>query len=241
MADEEKMTIVEHLEELRLRIIYSISAWAIASSGSYFLAPGIISLFTRMINTKLVFINPSEAFFAYFKIAMLLGLFISLPVILYNILVFIIPGLERNEKKWVLRLVPFSIILFACGMLFAYFTVIPVTLKFFLSFKTENLEPMITIGSFISFVLTLLIICGLMFQTPLVILFLSLIGIVNSKTLRESRKYVILAFIIIAAIATPTPDAFTQIVVTIPMVILYELSILFVRIIERKPAKHKNN
>jgi sec-independent protein translocase protein TatC len=232
-ADEKKMTLIEHLDEMRSRIIYSLLAWIICSSVAYFFTPSILRLFTSMIQTKLVFVNPTEALFAYLKIAMLMGLFISLPIVLYQILIFVLPGLKKEERRWVLRLVPFSVLLFFAGVLFAYFILIPVTLRFFLSFGTSDLVPMITIGGFISFVLTLLIICGVTFQTPLIILFLGLVGLVNSRILSEKRKYVIVFFFVLTAVATPTPDAFTQIIATIPLLFLYEISIVLLRIIEK--------
>ncbi len=233
------MPLVEHLEELRHRIIFSIIAWVLASSAAYYFTPRLIGIFTGMVKTKLVFINPMEAFLAYLKIALLLGLFIALPFILYQALAFIVPGLEKHEKKWVLCLVPVAVLLFFSGALFACYILIPITLRFFLSFATNDLVPMITIGGLMSFVLTFIILCGLIFQTPLVILFLALIGLVNSTMLREKRKYMIIVFFIVAAVATPTPDAFTQIIVTIPMLVLYEISILLIRVIEGKRKREK--
>jgi len=234
MTDEKTMTLVEHLDELRNRIIISLIAWAVCSAVAYYFTPQILSLFTVFIQTKLVFTNPSEGFFTYLKISMVTGLFLSLPIILHQALVFISPGLEKNEKKWVERLVPFAMILFLTGVLFAYSVLIPVTMRFFMSFATDDLVPMITIGGFISYVLTMIILTGLMFQTPMIVFFLALIGLVDSKLLREKRRYVILLIFILAALATPTPDAFTQVIVSVPLIVLYELSILCVRLVERK-------
>ncbi len=234
MTDEKTMTLVEHLEELRTRIIISLFAWVVCSVAAYYFTPQILSLFTTFISTKLVFTNPTEGFFTYLKISMVTGLFASLPIILHQVLLFVFPGLEKNEKKWIRRLVPFSMLLFLGGVLFAYFVLIPVTMRFFMSFATKDLVPMITIGGFISYVLTLIILTGLMFQTPLVVFFLALIGLVDSRFLREKRRYVIVLIFIIAAVATPTPDSFTQIIVSIPLIVLYEISILFVRLVERK-------
>ncbi|MDQ7823145.1 MAG: twin-arginine translocase subunit TatC [Candidatus Eremiobacteraeota bacterium] len=234
MTDEKKMTLVGHLEELRLRIVYSIAVWILCTIGAYFLTPPVLSYLTGMLHTKLVFINPAEAFMAYFKVALTLGLFAALPVILHQTLLFIVPGLEPHEKKWVLLLVPMAVLLFFAGLAFACLVLIPATLGFFLSFQTESLTPMITIGGFVSFVTTLVIMSGLIFQMPLVILFLGLIGIVNSRFLREKRRYAVFAIFVIAAIATPTPDAFTMTIVALPMVALYEISLLLVWIIERK-------
>lgn len=237
MIDDKQMTLFEHLDELRSRIIYSLLAWIVSSTAAYFFTPHILRLFTSMIKTRLIFVNPTEAFFAYLKIALLMGLFIALPFILFQIALFVFPGLEKAERRWVGALVPAVVVLFFLGVLFAYFVLIPITLRFFMSFGTSDLQPMITIGNFISFVLTLTILCGIIFQTPLTILFLGLIGIVSAKMLREKRKYVILFFFILSAIATPTPDAFTQIIVAIPMLLLYEVGIILVWIVEKRKKK----
>jgi sec-independent protein translocase protein TatC len=237
MADDKTMTLVEHLDELRTRIIISLVAWVVCTGAAYYYTPQILSLFTSFMSTKLVFTNPSEGFFTYLKISMLTGLFVSLPIILHQVLLFISPGLEKNERKWVFRLVPVAIILFLAGVLFAYFVLIPVTMKFFMSFATKDLVPMITIGGFINYVLTLIILTGLMFQMPMIVFFLALIGLVNSVMLRDKRRYVIVMIFAVAAVATPTPDAFTQIIVSLPLILLYELSILVVWLTERKKRK----
>jgi len=237
MTDEKTMTLVEHLDELRTRIIISLVAWVVCTGAAYYYTPQILSLFTSFMSTKLVFTNPAEGFFTYLKISMLTGLFVSLPIILHQVLLFISPGLEKNERKWVMRLVPVAILLFLGGVLFAYFVLIPVTMKFFMSFATKDLVPMITIGGFINYVLTLIILTGLMFQMPMIVFFLALIGIVDSAMLRDKRRYVIVMIFVVAAVATPTPDAFTQVIVSAPLILLYELSILVVWLTERKKRK----
>lgn len=227
------MTLTEHLQELRSRMMWSIVAWLAASVVCYAYVPKLLSVVrTRFLENRveLIFTKPTEAFIAYLKVAMVAGLFVVAPVVLYNIFMFVAPGLRPKEKRWVARMVPFSIALFAMGAVFAFFVVLPVTMNFFLSFTTEDLTAMLTVGEFLGFVTGLLALCGASFQLPLVLFFAALVGIVNSKQLREARRFAIFGSALVAAIATPTPDAFTMSVVALPIWILYEISVILIRV-----------
>lgn len=182
---------------------------------------------------QLIFTRPTEAFIAYIKVAMVAGLFLSSPITMYHVVMFVAPGLRPVEKKWLFRLIPVSIILFLLGVTFAFFVVLPVTLHFFLSFQTEALNPMFQVGDFLGFLTGILGLCGASFQLPLVLFFASLIGIVNSKQLREGRRLAIFLSALVAAVATPTPDAFTMSVVALPLWILFEISVILIRITGR--------
>jgi sec-independent protein translocase protein TatC len=233
---EKSLTLTEHLEELRSRLFWSIFWWLLASCICYYFVPSLLD-FTRDTflnkNVQLIFTKPTEAFIAYIKVALVAGLFISSPVTLYHITMFIAPGLKPSEKKWIFRLIPVSIILFLCGATFAFFVVLPVTLHFFLSFQTESLNPLFQVGDFLGFITGILALCGASFQLPLVLFFASLVGIVNSKKLRESRRLAIFLCALVAAVATPTPDAFTMSVVALPLWILFEISVILIRITGR--------
>ena len=230
-----EMPFTEHLGELRNRIIWSVMAWALCSVAAWFIAPYVIGALRGLIgkDTEMVFLRPTEAFMVYFKIALIGGLFLSLPIILYQITAFVIPGLEPAEKRWLVRLLPAALTLFVCGALFAYYALLPTTLGFFLNFQKyfqdENIKTMISVSEYVGFVMLLTIVCGLIFEMPIVIVALALVGVVNSTMLRNGRRYAILIIFIVAAVATPTPDALTQTVVAIPMILLYEISILIVR------------
>lgn len=238
MAEESEnsLTLTEHLEELRSRLFWSILWWALASCACYYFVPSLLD-FTRDTflnkNVQLIFTRPTEAFIAYIKVALVAGLFLSSPVSLYNVVMFVAPGLKPKEKTWLMRLVPVSIILFCLGVLFAFFVVLPVTMHFFLSFQTESLNPMFQVGDFLGFVTGILALCGVSFQLPLLLFFASLAGIVSSRQLAESRNIAIFLCALVAAVATPTPDAFTMGVVALPLWILFEISVILIRITGR--------
>ncbi|MCA9775947.1 MAG: twin-arginine translocase subunit TatC [Candidatus Eremiobacteraeota bacterium] len=233
---DKSLTLTEHLEELRSRLFWSIFWWAVASCLCYYFVPYLLD-FVRdsFLNSKvqLIFTRPTEAFIAYIKVAMVAGLFLSSPILLYHTIMFVAPGLKANEKKWVWRLVPVSVILFSLGVTFAFFVVLPVTMHFFLSFQTEALNPMFQVGDFLGFVTGILALCGASFQLPLVLFFASLAGLVNSTQLREGRRFAIFLSALVAAVATPTPDAFTMSVVALPLWILFEISVILIRITGR--------
>ena len=235
-AAEKSLTLTEHLEELRSRMIWTILWWFVASCACYYFVPYLLD-FTRdqflNQNVKLIFTRPTEAFIAYIKVAAVAGLFLSSPVTMYHIVMFVAPGLRPNEKRWIFRLIPVSLILFLLGATFAFFVVLPVTLHFFLSFQTEALDPLFQVGDFLGFITGILALCGASFQLPLVLFFASLAGIVNSRQLREGRRFAIFLSALVAAVATPTPDAFTMSVVALPLWILFEISVILIRITGR--------
>lgn len=229
--NNKKMTFVEHLEELRRMIISSILSFLAASAIAYYFRDPIFAIITKPVGT-LVFLTPTEAFLAYIKISLLAGFILSSPVIFYNIWVFIGPALYNKEKKFVAFSLPLTLFLFLAGITFAYF-ILPITMKFLLSFGGQNLKPMVSINYYLGFILILFLACGISFEMPVVIMILAKLRIINSKMLITKWKYAILLIFILAAVVTPTPDVFTQIIVAIPMVFLYMFSILIAKIIEK--------
>jgi sec-independent protein translocase protein TatC len=232
-VEEGALSLTEHLQELRSRLFWSIISWAAASVVAYSFVPQLMDFARDHFlnkNVQLIFTHPTEAFIAYLKVAMVAGIFLASPILLYHLIMFVAPGLKPSEKRWVFRLVPVSIILFACGCTFAYFVVLPVTMQFFLSFSTAALNPMFQVGEFLSFITGLMLLCGASFQLPLLLFFASLAGLVSSKQLREGRRYAVFLSALIAAVATPTPDAFTMSVVALPIWILFEISVIVIRI-----------
>lgn len=225
------MKFVQHLEELRKRIIICLFSIFVFTLVSYGYSKDLLHFVTRSVG-KLVFIQPMEAFLAYLKISFSCGLFFSLPVIIYNLCVFITPGLLPKERKYMLVYIVFGSILFLAGCLFSYFVVIPYGTKFLLSYGSDWLIPMISVGSYISFFCMMIFIFGIVFEMPAVIFLLTNMGIVDASFLRKNRKYMILVIFIISAILTP-PDVFSQVVMAIPLLILYELSI-FISYLGRK-------
>lgn len=221
------LTIIQHLEELRKRIIYCLFFLVITSVFSYSFVDRLLYLLAKPIG-RLVFIQPVEAFVTYIKLSIFCGFFISFPFIIYHIRAFVNPGLTPKERHYVLTYLPFGVFVFFAGCIFSFFVVIPFGIKFLTKYGNQFLVPMISVGSYVSFVCIMVLLFGAIFELPLVISLLSRLGIVNRKALRRNRKYAILIIFIISAILTP-PDVFSQLVMALPLMVLYELGILFAR------------
>jgi len=240
---EEKMSLTDHLEELRKRLMRSLIAAFIAFGVCYNFKEWLFEILTRPLveslpkNATMIYTSLPEAFFNYLKISFFAGLVVASPYVLYQIWKFISPGLYASERKYVLPFVLSSTILFVGGVLFGYFIALPPAFRFFLEFSTDFLKPMLTIREYLSLTIKLLLAFGIVFEIPIFIFFLAKIGVVNSRMLAKQRKYAILLIFIVAAIITPTPDAFTQTIMAIPMMILYEIGILVAKWGERKKVK----
>lgn len=226
-----KLTFVEHLEELRSRIIKSVAFIILTSLILYTLKDKMIAFMTRPVGS-LVFIAPTEAFVSSIKIALFAGLYASSPFIFYQIWQFISAGLEKKEGRHVFFFGLFSFFFFLIGSLFGYFLIVPIGMKFLLGFTSSFLYPMISMAKYISFVMMLSLAFGAVFQLPIVILFLTKIGIVTPKFLAEKRKYAIVIIFIAGALFTP-PDVITQCLMAIPLIFLYELSIFLSRLVRK--------
>jgi sec-independent protein translocase protein TatC len=224
MENEKRLTLIEHLDELRKRIINCLLAVLVTSGISYIKVKDILHFLIKPLKHA-VFISPMEVFVVYIKVALFCGMVLASPIILFQIWQFVVVALTKSEKKYVALMLPPSLLFFLMGGAFAYFVIIPFSIKFLLSFSTEYLTPMISVNSYISFIGILILATGMVFELPIVILFLNAIGIVSPKALRRNYKFVIVFIFIIAAVITPTPDIFTQILVAVPMLLLYEISI----------------
>ena len=195
MADKQ-LALVEHLAELRRRLIICFISIFLGTFLCYLKIKKILDLLVRPIG-KLVFIAPQEAFVAYLKLSLIGGVFLALPVILYQIWRFVSLGLKQNEKKYLLLYGPFSFLFFLGGASFAYFLILPLGIKFLLGFATNTLQPMISISKYVSFAGMLLLAFGVVFELPLVTMFLTKIKLVSPKFLREKRKYAIVLIFVI--------------------------------------------
>lgn len=236
-AAEEKpegnMTLIEHLEELRKRIIRSLIAVCIGSGICYFFIEDIMH-FLVLPAGKLYYMQPTEAFFTYIKVAIFSGFLLSLPIVLYQIWCFVLPALTIKERKVLVIVVPASFFLFFGGLLFSFFLVLPAAVKFFIGFGTDNLMPLFSVGKYFDFVISFVLPFGAVFELPLIVVILAKIGFVTSKFLiRKWRLVTFLAFVI-AAVISPTPDIFTQCTIALPMIVLYFSSYLIVRFALRK-------
>ena len=233
LQDDGEMTIVSHLSELRKRLILCLLVIGIFSTISYCFAEEIVHFITAPAG-KLYYMHPAEAFFTYLKASFFTGFLISLPFVLYQIWAFLIPALTDDERTAVSFLVPTSFILFFVGLIFSYYFVLPAGIKFFLGFSNVDLQPLFSIGQYLDFVISFLMPFGFIFELPLIILVLAKLGFVSSKYLIKKRKIVILFSFIIGAFISPTPDVFSQTMIAVPILILYEISIIIVKYLLQK-------
>ncbi len=233
-----KMSFMEHLGELRTRIMWSLVSAGVGLVIALFVTDRAIKYIARPIaelKTDLVFTTPTEAFWTWMKVAVVLGLFISMPAILWQVWKFVSPGLHEHERKYAAPFVLVSSLLFLLGGAFALLLVIPYASNFLLTFGQEKgWKPMITVSSYVDFVTKFTLAFGLVFELPVIITILSMIGVVTPQFLAKNRKYAILINFIIAAILTPTPDMFNQTLMAGPLCILYEVGIICARIFGRK-------
>lgn len=250
-----KMPLMAHLIELRKRvlrslIVLSIIFCVIFSYSEYVFKVLVMPMSTDLVFkmtspyvelapregavAKLVFLAPAEAFWAHMKISMIASFIVGLPVIFFEIWGFIAPGLKPKERRYVLPFVITGTLLFVIGTAFCFYVILPFALGFLLTYKTESMTAMITVEKYMDFTLKFLLAFGLVFELPIVILFLTRMGIVSTDTLAKNRKYAVLAAFIIAAFLTPTPDAFNQTLMAVPMVVLYEGGILASRIFKAR-------
>jgi sec-independent protein translocase protein TatC len=231
-SDPRVMNFLDHLEELRQRLIKSIASILIFSIVIYFFSEQIINYLSRPVGT-VYFTSPTEAFAVRIKLSLILGLIASVPVILYQLWQFIVPGLTKKEVRYVIPIVLISSLFFFGGAIFCYFLVLPLGIKFLLGYQTERLLPLIKIGDYISFISWMVLAFGLVFQLPIVTFFLGKLGIVSAQSLAKGRKYAFVSILILAAVLTPSPDVFSQLLLAVPLYVLYELSIIVVRITAR--------
>jgi sec-independent protein translocase protein TatC len=188
---------------------------------------------------SLVFLSPGEGFWMHMKISMVAAFIVSLPVIFHQLWKFISPGLVEKEKKYIIPFILTSTFLFLLGAAFCFTVILPFALTFLLGYKTEHITPMLSVGSYMDFCLKFILSFGAIFELPLVIVFLVRFGFMTPDTLAKNRRYAVLFAFIAAAILTPTPDAFNQLLMAIPVIILYEIGILVARILYRKGKSGK--
>lgn len=241
--DDLKMSLTEHLTELRKRLMNSLIALGLGFFVCYFFKDWLFAVITKPLtealpkNSFLIFTGITQAFFTYMKIAFFASLILTSPFIFYQVWAFISPALLPQEKKYVLPFVLSSTLLFISGIVFGYVVVLPPAFDFFVSFNNEYLKAMISFGDYLSFLITFLLGFGLSFQLPVLIFLLAKLGIVTDQTLTKNRKYAILLIFIVAAILTPSPDALSQILMAIPLLFLYEASIFVAKFAARKSKR----
>jgi len=237
--DEKRLPLTAHLQELRNRLILSFIAIGIGFVLCYTFSQPLFDILAapllRVMPTKgsLIFTSVAEAFFTYMKVAFLGGLILASPFVLYQVWAFVAPGLYRHERRYVVPFVLLGSLFFAIGILFGYFVAIPFGFKFLLSYATDFIKPMPSMKEYLSFTVKFLLVFGLVFECPVVLLLLSRIGVIEAKTLARQRKYAILLIFIFAAVMTP-PDVISQVLMALPLMGLYELGILLAKIFGKK-------
>ena len=239
--DEKKLPLTSHLQELRKRLILSFIAIGVGFGICYAFADSIFNILAAPLmkmmpkGGSLIFTSVAEAFFTYMKVAFIAGIILTSPFILYQIWAFVAPGLYQKEKRYVIPFVLGGSFFFILGVLFGYYVTIPIGFKFLLCYATDFIKPMPSMKEYLSFSIKFLLAFGLVFEFPVVLVLLSRIGIIDAKMLARQRKYAILLIFIFAAVMTP-PDIISQVLMALPLMGLYELSILLSKIFGKKPT-----
>lgn len=243
MTDHERgeMPFLDHLEELRWRIIWSLAALVVAVALAFvvLMKLDVIGLLERPIapylhGRKLVYTHPGDPFTIVLNASVVLGVVLALPVIIYQAWAFVAPALYRHEKKVVVPLFFFATVLFLSGVSLAYFVVLPLAVEWLLSFQTQALEPMITATDYFSFATSMALAFGLCFELPIVILALAALGIVTPHFLNKYRRHAIVVCVIVGAFLTPGDLVWTTIAMAVPLYLLYEISVALTYVVYRR-------
>jgi sec-independent protein translocase protein TatC len=234
--DGSTMTMVEHLEELRRRLMVVIAAIAVAAVVGFLVSEAVLNILREPLPDEfqtLYFTSPAGAFVARLKIAGFVGVALAMPVIMYELYKFVTPGLLPGERRLLWPFLVVAVVLFALGVVIGYL-VLPLALTFLFGFGGEGIEPLPTIEEYIGFVTTLLIVFGLMLQFPVVLFVLTRLGIVTPSWLASRRRWAILIIAIVSAVATPGGDPFSMVVLALLMYGLFEATLVVVRSVQRR-------
>lgn len=224
--NEKRLTLVGHLEELRKRIIFIALVVVIGSAVSYFYVDIIVDFIIQPAkDLHFIYLSPADLFLAYIKISLVSGTIVTLPIILYHVWRFILPGMALKQKIYIILANFMSMIFFIAGASFAYYLIVPLTIQFFTKMSRQEIEPLFSFASYTSFMSSILLSFGITFQLPILILLLTQFNLITPAFLKKSRKIFILLIFIAAAILTP-PDIISQILLAAPMILLLELSII---------------
>ncbi len=238
MSDDKRLTVLEHISEIRRRLIRCVIAVSVTTIISFIFAAQIFEILKSPAGEiNLIFIEMTEMIGIYMKVSLVSGIILAMPYLVYQLIMFISPALTRREKKRVYLILPWVALMFVGGVIFAYFILVPPAVKFLVTFGSDIATPQIKIGNYISIVSRLLLSIGLVFEMPVITTFLARLGIITPKWLSDKRKPAIILAFILAAIITPTFDPVNQTLVAAPLIILYEISIWLAKLVQRKPAK----
>lgn len=235
---EKEMTFLEHLEELRWRIIYSIIGIVVGTIVAWifidFLVDVVLLKPAKDSGAMLQNLRPFGQLFLYMQIAIMVGMIISIPNIFYQFWQFISPALRKKEKRYIFWIVAFSSICFLAGIAFAYFAMLPLTLQFATQFGSESIKNEFAIDEYMSIIISVMLAAGFVFELPMISFFLSKLGILKPSLMRKYRRHSIVVIMILAAFLTPGADPVSQLVLAVPLVVLYEISIFISKISQKK-------
>lgn len=239
--NKEEMPFLDHLEELRWRLIWSLACAFIGAVAGFFaiqyfnvLGILIAPIEPFLSGERLKYLNPVDPFFITLKLGVILGLLLASPIIVYHIWAFLSPALMPSEKRAIIPSLYMGLVLFAVGVLMAYHLVVPMTLRFTMGFQTETMEQAITMKDHLSFMIRILLAFGIVFELPVVVLILSVLGIVTPEFLAEKRRYAIAGITILSAVLTPGDVITVTVMMMVPLMGLYEFSILLSRVVSRR-------
>lgn len=233
------MTAAEHLNEFRSRLIVCLLALTAGTAVSFFFVKEIITFLTAPAG-HLYFIRPAEVILIYAKTALISGLILSLPVLLLELWRFLYPALSYSERNLAARLIPAVSALFLLGISFAFFFIIPQSLRFLTTLGGDTLQPMLSMESYLNFLFAAALPFGLISEIPVLMVVAVKARWIQPFQLRKKRKYIIMASLILSALITPTPDIFTQLLLACPMILLYEISCLAIIMTMKSPSSHIN-
>jgi len=242
----DEMTFLEHLEDLRKRLFYSAVAIFVTVIPCWIFSKNVFTVLARPVTkylpegVKMAYTSLTAPFMLYMKVAFLTAIFITAPFLFLQLWYFVAPGLYQKEKKYVVPFVLFTTIFFIAGALFGYYVVFPWACRFFISLGSD-FNPVLTVDTYFSFSLKVLLGIALVFETPTLIFFLSKLGLITSRWMIKNFKYAVLAVFVIAAVITPTPDMITQSIVAVPMLILYTLGIAIAFIFGKERTERRKN
>lgn len=233
-----EMSFLEHLEELRWRIIYSIIGIVIGAIVCWIFIDTLVDVIllkpARDSGAALQNLKPFGQLFLYMQIAMIGGMILSIPNLFYQLWKFIAPALRKNERKYILAIVIYSSACFLIGIAFAYFVMLPLTLKFAAQFGSQDIVNQFAIDEYMSIIISVMLAAGLIFELPMVSFFLTKLGILTPQFMKKYRKHSIVIIMIAAALLTPGTDPVSQIILAVPLVLLYEISILISKLSLKK-------
>jgi len=239
-SPEVEMSFLDHIEELRWRIIYALIGIVLFTIVAWIFIDPLVEFVllkpARDANASLQNLRPFGQLFLYVQVAIIVGIVASLPNIFYQLWQFIAPALRKRERKYILWIVFFSTFCFLAGIAFAYFVMLPLAMKFAAQFGSEAIKNEFSIEEYMSIIISVMLAAGVVFELPMVSFFLSKLGILTPKFMRKYRRHAIVIILVLSAILTPGADPVSQVILAVPLVLLYEISIFISKISSKKSA-----